>query len=149
MLNIIIWQYFNNIWSNSTTVSGTETGTIPRIQPLYNSTTNKIYVVYKNGDNCRSRELNVPSNTWDNLHYLYSSQPYNPVPIGFGVDDNYIYNYFKQSNLDPNWGWSTWTTENTVRKSDYGINSSIPYSNNLGYVKTTNSADNLVHIVFN
>jgi hypothetical protein len=141
---IIYYQYYNNGWTNSFTVSGTETGTIPRIQPLYHSNTHKIYVVYQNNNNCRSRELNVPNNTWDILHSLYSSQTYNPVPIGFGVDDNYIYNYFKQSSMG-----NGWTIGNTVRKSDYGINSSISYPNNLGYVKTTNSSDNLVHTVFN
>jgi hypothetical protein len=146
---IIYYQYFINGWTNSFTVSGTETGTIPRIQSLYHSNTHKIYVVYQNGANCRSRELNVPNNTWDNLHYLYTSQTYDAVPIGFGVDDNYIYNYYKQSYYDLYWGWSSWTIGNTVRKSDYGINSSISYPNNLGYVKTTNTADNLVHTIFN
>jgi len=136
---IIYYQYFNNGWTNSFTVSGTETGTIPRIQSLYHSTTHKIYVVYQNGSNCRSRELNVPNNSWDNLHYLYYSQANSPVPLGFGVDDNYIYNYFKQASLDPLSGWTTWTSENTVRKSDYGINSSKDYPNYFVYLKTTNT----------
>jgi|ERR1035437_6212780 hypothetical protein len=146
---IIYYQYYNNGWTNSFTVSGTETGTIPRIQPLFHSTIHKIYVVYQNGVNCRSRELNVPNNSWDILRFLYYSQTNNPVPMGFGVDDNYIYNYFKQSNYDQLYGWTTWTAGNTIRKSDYGLNSSMYYPNYFQYIKTTNTADNLVHTVFN
>jgi len=148
--NYIKYYEYINGWTNAFDVSGTENGTLPRIQPLFNSSNHKIYVVYQNGNNCKSRELDVPNNQWDILHSLYTNMSNSPYPIGFGVDESYIYNYFTQAVWDPLYGrYLTETNENTIRKSDYTVIYSSTNNCNYFYIKTTNTADNKVHTAFN
>ncbi|MBL1214000.1 MAG: hypothetical protein HND52_11635 [Ignavibacteriae bacterium] len=105
-------------------VSSTEAGTNPRIEILEDE--NKVYVAYDNGDNCKSREYNVVTNSWGSIQTLFTSLS-DANLAGFGVDANYIYLYYYRWEVDPIFGGGFSLFENKIQKSNYSTVSSLRY----------------------
>ena len=146
-LNNAIHYYQYNIstgnWTNYQTVSGTGSWFNPRIEALPSQ--NKIYVVFGNFDNARSREYNYGNNAWDIIRPLFSSLDYSSV-AGFGVDANYIYLYYSRFENEPIPGWHYKFYTRKIQKSNYATVSIKWESHNATqFVQTTQTADNKVH----
>lgn len=141
--NLTKYYRYTTYWGFAKDVSETETGTNPRIETL--TTENKIYVVYNNGDNAKSREYNVSSNSWGDRKTLYAGLSYSSV-AGFGVDANYIYLYYSRFEYEPIPTWHYKFYARKIQKSNYAtVSISWESHNTTQFVQTTQTVDNKVH----
>ena len=94
--NSVYYSNYDDGWSTPYTVSGTETGNLPRIVAWNGNSEDKVYFFYANTTSISKwREYNVTNNTWGSIQTAFTVS--NSYPSGFAVDGNNIalfYNYY-------------------------------------------------------
>lgn len=130
-------------WSSPYTVSGTESGAIPRIVAWNGNGENKVYFYYKNSSSVSKwREYNVTTNSWGNIQTAFSVT--NSTPSGFAVDGSNIalfYNYYDAPTY-----YFQWVIRSKSNNSLLCTRTAEPTDPRLLF--STNTVDEQMHAVF-
>lgn len=131
------------------TVSGSETGTSPRIAAWTGNGEDKVYFIYRNSITTgKFREYNVASNQWGSIYTGYSLNPsnlYASEPVGFTVGSDRIYYYYSYTTYSP---YQIYFQYRILTKTGGLISVSSPELNQTYKVHTTSTFDGTSHTAF-
>lgn len=144
---------YNNLnqtsWTSPFTVSGSETGTLPRIAAWTGNGEDKVYFIYRNSNTTgKFREYNVASNQWGSIYTGYSLNPsnlYTSDPAGFTVGSDRIYYYFSFTTYDP---YRIYFQYRILTKNGGYVSESYPELNQTYKVYTTTTQNGTSHTAY-
>jgi hypothetical protein len=142
-------RYYNlitNSLSSENIVSGTESGSSPRIAAWYTGTEDKIYFVYQNTSTLKKfRDYNVANNSWGTIKEAFNIS--NSEIRGLCVDANYVYFYYTFYQYEPS--WEIFFQEQKRTKSGQWINTSwAEVGNFTDKVFTATTVNNVSNIAY-